>query len=309
VTPRPRTVEVLDPVDRWLHLGAIAGMAGALATGPALETPALAEMLGPLDPSLVHGASAAVLVVVAALHGVRVCLWWLEGRNPWGLLPRPTDLVSLLRALAPFGPPERRGRYSHQERLAYLGFAVVVPALLVTGWVEAHPTWAVRWIGPAGLMTAARTHAALGLAALIPLGWHLFFALLAPEKLPWNPAWITGRAPLTLAERSWPAWVEEAEAPEAVAEAAPPSVEDLLEAGNAAARARDWDTAAAAYREALSLYPGYSQALFNLGLVCRRAGRHEECRRALERFLEQDPFSPVAPRAREILARLEEDRG
>ncbi|GAB6061288.1 tetratricopeptide repeat protein [Deferrisoma palaeochoriense] len=305
--PRPRTVEVLDPVDRGLHFMATAGVLGALATGPALETPALGAGW-PVDPGFLHGVSAFLVALAAGLHLVRVALWWLEGRNPWGLVPRPGDLADLVRACLPWAKPPPRGRFSHRERFGYLGFWIGLLGLGITGWAVAHPGVVVEGVGPANLVRAARIHSALGLGLLLPLGWHLYFALVAPEKLPWNAAWITGRVSWYLAARAWPTWVGETERP-AEEEPRPPSVEDLLARGNQAAREGRWDEAAAAYREALALYPGYSQALFNLGAVYAKAGRTADARETLERFLEQDPFSPAAPRARELLSSLGVDRG
>ena len=93
----PSRVEVLDPVDRWLHLAAILGFAGVLASGPLLQSPRLAAQLG-LAKSLlvlVHGACGAALAALWSFHVVRICLAWLEGRNPTGLLPRPSDLREL----------------------------------------------------------------------------------------------------------------------------------------------------------------------------------------------------------------------
>lgn len=307
----PERIEVFDPVDRWLHLAALVGVVGALATGPLAESPGLALGLGPWAgaAAAAHGGLAALAGFAGALHLVRVTLVWLDGGSPWGLVPRPRDLADLGRTLLGVLGLARRGperdRFGYRERMAYAGFALGLPVLLASGWLVSHPAWAVGWIGPRGLVAAARVHAGAGLALCLPLGWHLYFAVLAPEKLWWNGAWITGRVRWATARRSWPAWARRVWGEVAPGdEASPPSVEALLEEGNAAARAGDWAAAARAYREALRLYPGYSQALFNLGVVCSRAGDREGAREALGRFLEQDPFSPVAPRARDLLTRL-----
>ena len=304
----PERIEIFDPVDRWLHLAALVGVVGALVTGPLAEGPGLALGLGPWARAAAsaHGGLAALAGFAGALHLVRVTLAWLDGGSPWGLVPRPGDLAELGRTL--LGPPgsgPERDRFGYRERVAYAGFALGLPVLLASGWVVSHPAWAVGWLGPGGLVAAARVHAAAGLALCLPLGWHLYFAVLAPEKLWWNGAWLTGRVRWDTARRSWPAWARRVSGEAAPAQGdSPPSVEALLERGNAAARAGDTAGAVRAYREALRLYPGYSQALFNLGVVCFRAGDRAGAREALGRFLEQDPFSPVAPRARDLLARL-----
>ncbi len=313
---RGERIEILDPVDRWIHWIAMAGVLGALASGPLLENPgwAAAAGIGPERVGAVHGVAAAAVAVAAGLHLARVALWWLEGRNPWGLVPRPGDLrdlvVALLHGVGVVRTLPDRDRFSHRERLGYLGLVAGLSVLLATGWMVSHPGLAVRWLGPDGLVGVARVHAAAGLALVLPLCWHIYFGLLAPEKLWWNPSWLTGRLPLVKAREVWPAWVEARLGPaRETGQEAMPSVEDLLDEGNRAARAGDWERARERYEEALRLYPGYVQALFNLGVVCLKAGDRVAARAALQRLLDQDPFGPAAPRARELLAGLEADAG
>ncbi len=312
---RPAFLEVLTPVDRWTHLAAAVGVLGALTTGPLIETPSLARAVGLSGgAATAHGVFATLAAAAWILHLVRVCLEWLEGRNPWGLVPRPSDAADLARALVR-GPDPGRERYSYRERLSYAAFLVAVPALVATGWAVGHPAAAVVALGPDGLLATARVHAAVGGLALPAVLWHLYFAVLAPEKLWWNPGWLTGRVPWSLARRAWPGWTARIEAELAPAgDRQPdevPSVQDLLEAGNRAARTGDLTAAAAAFQEALDLYPGYPQARFNLGVALLRAGDRDGARDALLGFLEQDPFGPAADRARELLARElgEVDRG
>ncbi len=317
MSSRPAFLEVLTPVDRWTHAAAVVGVVGALATGPLVESPAWAEAIGlPGGAGTAHGVFAALAAAAWVLHLVRVCLEWLEGRNPWGLVPRPSDAAELARTLVR-GPDPGRERYSYRERLPYAALLLAVPALVATGWAVGHPAAAVVALGPDGLLATARVHAAVGGLAMPVVLWHLYFAVLAPEQLWWNPAWLTGRVPWDLARRAWPGWTARIEAELALAgnrqpdEA--PSVQDLLEAGNRAARDGDLSAAAAAFQEALDLYPGYPQARFNLGVTLLRAGDRDGARQALRGVLEQDPFGPAADRARELLSRElcdgEVDRG
>ncbi|MHB8767008.1 MAG: tetratricopeptide repeat protein, partial [Deferrisomatales bacterium] len=150
-------------------------------------------------------------------------------------------------------------------------------------------------------------HAGAGSLLVPVLLWHLYFAQLHPAALSWRAPWLGGRVAWDQAEHRWPAWTRrwaESLGPGPEAEPAAPSVEALLEAGNRAARTGRFADAEAAYQEALRVYPGYSQALYNLGAARLRAGDPAGAREALERFLGQDPFSPVAARARELLAGL-----
>ncbi len=313
----PSHVEVLDPVDRWLHLGAVVGGLGALFTGPLLRFPGTAEWFGVSVPAagFAHGALASLALAAWGLHLVRVCLAWLDGRNPWDLVPRPSDLreawEDLREGVGPDAPEAGRGRYSYRERTPYGAFQLALPLLCTTGWVVSHPGAAAGWLGAGGLVSASEFHAALGLLTIPFLLWHVYFAHLQPAALYWNGAWITGKVPWGRLEAMWPGWAREITAevlPEGVEEPESPSVQSLLEEGNRAAREGRYGEAASAYEEALRLYPGYSQALYNLGVARARQGERDSASEALERFLEQDPFSPVAGRARDLLDELRRNR-
>ncbi len=311
----PASVEVLDSVDRLLHGLAALGVLGALATGVVAESPALAAAAG-LDHRVVraaHGAFGAAAVAAWVLHGVRLCLAWLGGESTWGLMPRWRDLGAFGRALGwGLGLARERpawGRFSYRERVPYGLQLVLLPALAGTGWLVAHPAWGVGLLGAQGLVQVAALHAAGG-ALLVPVVlWHLFFAHGQPGALFWNGAWIHGRAPWWRVERLRPGWARElgtSVTPVAGA-AATVDVEALLDRGNRAAREHRWAEAEAAYREALEVYPGYAQALFNLGVVRARAGDRRGAREALESFVAKDPFGPAADRAREVLRQLGEE--
>jgi hypothetical protein len=296
------------------------GGLGALVTGPLLETPALAEALGLARGGLsaLHGGCAGALALAWGFHLVRICLAWLEGRNPWGLLPRPSDAASLVRSLlrglgVPMAP-SIRGRFTYRERVSYFAFLVAVPLLALTGWTTSHPARSFALVGTDGLPLAALAHSAAGLL-LVPFTiWHVYFALVQPGALFWNGTWITGKSSWARVVRVRPDWARElAEEVSPITETQdqPPSVEELLESGNRAAREGRFTEAEQAYSEALELYPGYSQALFNLGVVRLRAADSSGAREALKRFLEQDPFGPAASRAQKLLEQIrgEETRG
>ncbi|MBI5018060.1 MAG: tetratricopeptide repeat protein [Deltaproteobacteria bacterium] len=309
-------VRVLEPADLWAHGAAAMGTVAALLTGPLLHAPALAGRLGLslAAAGTIHAAAAAIAGAGAALHLTRVCLAWLGGHETVGLLPSRADLRELLDALA-FGAylrpsPPVWGRYSYREKVPYLAFGLGLPLSFATGYAVGFPEATVGLFGPRMLLTLASVHEAVGLVLVPFLLWHLFFAQLQPGALFWNSAWLTGREPWSRVVRTRPGWAASLTAapevgpaePEAVAEAL--SVEHFLSEGNRAARDGRYDEAEAAYREALSLYPGYSQALFNLGVACARGGKPDRAREALTRFLEQDPFNPVAPKARQILEEI-----
>lgn len=311
---RPSHVEVFDPVDRWIHLGVALGGVGALLTGALVGFPGAAARLGlgTGGAGVAHGAFAALVLASWGLHLARVCMAWLDGRNPLGLVPRLSDLREAWQVLrgGAGASPAARGRYSYRERIPYGVLHAALPVVCATGWAMSHPGLSAGPLGADGLVAASAIHAAVGLLTLPFVLWHVYFAHLQPAALWWNGAWITGKVPWSRLEEMWPGWAAEIAAElspggdDGPAEA--PSVQALLEEGNRAAREGLYAEAEAAYDTALRLYPGYSQALYNLGVARARAGKSDGAVEALERFLEQDPFSPVAPRARELLAQLRE---
>ncbi|RMG58263.1 MAG: tetratricopeptide repeat protein, partial [Deltaproteobacteria bacterium] len=62
-------------------------------------------------------------------------------------------------------------------------------------------------------------------------------------------------------------------------------------------------------REALSLYPAYSQAHYNLAVLLRKMGRREECLEQCRKFLQVDPFHPLTERVREMMREVGEGEG
>lgn len=86
-------------------------------------------------------------------------------------------------------------------------------------------------------------------------------------------------------------------------------VRDLLEEGNRLTRHGRYEDAAAAFEEAIRLYPEYSQARFNLGVARMRQGRMDLAAEQFRRFVETDPFNPMAEKARELLREAASDAG
>jgi hypothetical protein len=86
-------------------------------------------------------------------------------------------------------------------------------------------------------------------------------------------------------------------------------VRDRLEEGNMHAREGRFEEAAACFEEAIRLYPEYSQARYNLGIVRMRQGKTDLAASQFRRFLEMDPFNPMAERAKEMLKDLASEGG
>lgn len=81
-------------------------------------------------------------------------------------------------------------------------------------------------------------------------------------------------------------------------------IESLLESGNKLAKENRFLDAAEEYRKALMQFPGYSQAQYNLALVLEKAGKIKEALMEYQRFMEIDPFHPLAQKVRTAIERL-----
>lgn len=313
----PAHVEIFDPIDRWIHGAAMAGVTGALLTGALVQSSSLGRAvgLGAGVLTLVHGSLAAAALTAWVLHLARVLLQWLESGSRWGLLLRPGDFLEMARGAAwgfGFGrTPPRRGRFNYRERFSYTLFVLALPLMAVSGLAVGQPARFHGLLGNGGLMAAASLHAGLGLWLVLVLAWHLYFALLQPGMLWLNLSWVTGRLDWEKVERVRPDWAAEilggftdgADAPPAEPDEAV-SAEDLLNQGNAAAHQGKYRVAVQFYDQALALYPGYSQALFNLGVALTRLNERERAREVLQHYLAEDQFGPMSGQARMLLRRL-----
>jgi cytochrome b subunit of formate dehydrogenase len=313
----PESMEVLSPVDRSLHGLAALGLVGALCSGPLLRMPGFFPSFAGSKSAAVssaHALFAGLALLALALHLARVCMLWLEGKSPWGLVPRPSDVSALLRGvlwnLGLSGRP-CYGRYSYRERLGYAALIGMSLPMAASGLVIAKPAWFLQTLGGGALVAVGSIHAALGFCCLLALLWHIFFAQFQPGALWVNPAAFNGKLSWDRLAQTRPDWADELlgrpqAGPEEEGEAKQAAtVEALLEEGNLAAREGRFAEAVRLYEEALVLYPGYSQALYNLGVARLKTGDAAGCRDALNRYLAQDSFGPVATRARELLKQAE----
>ena len=58
------------------------------------------------------------------------------------------------------------------------------------------------------------------------------------------------------------------------------------------------------FEDALILYPGYSQARFNLGVARWKSGKEDLAEEQFRMFIDMDPFNPMAEKARDMLGSL-----
>lgn len=209
------------------------------------------------------------------------------------------------------------GKYAPGEKGDYL--AVLLLSILVasTGILLAWPS-RLGIPGRSAFGWLRTLHAAFGAAWILHLLTNHVAARWFSSPAAFRRSILWGTVPLPLAEVR-PGWVEELvrkkvliPAPEtAMAEDAMQSrqVRSLLEEGNLHAREGRYAEASATFEKTLSLFPDYSQARFNLAISRMKEGRDDLAAEQFGRFIANDPFNPMAARAKELLDSIREKGG
>lgn len=206
-------------------------------------------------------------------------------------------------------PSPRTGKYAPEEKGDYLAILLWSVLLAGSGIV-------LRWPGSLGVPGPVAygwlrvIHAGCGAAFSIHvLIAHIPGRWFRPSRA-FRRAMITGMIPREEAETR-PGWVADLEAEgvlipiprEVTSETTQESgqVRNLLEKGNLLVQEGKFGEAAGHFEEALKLYPGYSQARFNLGVARWKEGKPDLAVEQFRLFIDMDPFNPMAERARDML--------
>jgi hypothetical protein len=270
----------------------------ATAAGTALVvTAAISPFVSSGRPARYH--------VVAGMAGTAIFFYHLLALGAIGIRDDvPAEKVAFLPHAG-----SKASKYNAEERGDYLNVLLWSALLVVSGIL-------LRWPGrfgipgPRAYFWLRAFHAGCGAAWVIHLlsGHVTRRWFQAPEMF--RRAIFTGTVPLSEASTraDWIAELVSAgllvPAPaETVTEDHRESgqVRDLLEKGNRLTREGRYEEALAAFEEALTLYPQYSQARYNLGIVRMKMGDMERAGEQFRMFIEADPFNPVAGKAREML--------
>jgi cytochrome b subunit of formate dehydrogenase len=257
---------------------------------------------------------------------------YVEGLNmsSFPLAWRRSDLDELkLQAGFVLGRREtlpEAGVFRPAQKALYWGTGLILTMLVLTGLLVG------RWesFGGPGLLPylsfSANIHRGFSLFLLAVFLWHLYGVLTWRGS--WAPqwSWITGSLREDLAKAMVPGHYQKVlrreeerlasisrktkeEQAEEEWRLEKEAVEEDLEAGNRLAREEKFVDALFHYRRALERYPGYSQAHYNMAIVLRKMGERRMAVESFRRFVEEDPFHPLASKAQEHIVEIEKEGG
>ncbi|HWR97673.1 MAG TPA: cytochrome b/b6 domain-containing protein, partial [Candidatus Methanoperedens sp.] len=296
-------------------------VSGTLATGLLLGRP---SGVGARGWHLLLGFAALALLVYHLLY--LTVRGYVEARG-WSTFPLRWARGDWAAVAAEFrylaGRTAERpeaGEFRVSQRAFYWWCLAATLALAVTGIGVGY--W--ERLGSLGLLTPlAQAHRGCALVFLATCLWHLH-GVLVWEGLWWPEwSWLGGSLDAEKAQRKVPgAWRRHLEKQGELAAAAQISAPDErvrarqvqekeevqaeLERGNTLALEERYVEALHHYRRALELYPGYSQALYNMARVLARMGERQMARETYRQFLDADPFHPLARKAQEAVRELAE---
>lgn len=261
---------------------------------------------------IVQGAWPGRIHIIAGLGGAGLFLYHVIALVAIGIR---NDVPMRQVAFLP-SAHDLDGKYVPEERKDYLNLLACSFLLSVTGIF-------LRWPGRLGVsgMEALSwlrvMHAGCGAACVVHLFTVHVNARWFRSPASFRRAILHGTVPLADAEIR-AGWIADlvssgilVPAPfESLPEERRESqrVRRLLEEGNRLARDEDYDRAAGAFAEALEIFPGYSQAMFNLGVARMKQGRSDLAGEQFRKFIETDPFNPMAQKARELLLEIARER-
>jgi cytochrome b subunit of formate dehydrogenase len=212
---------------------------------------------------------------------------------------------------------ELEGKYSVEERRDYLALIGWTFVLAVTGLFL---RWPAR-LGVSGIEALSWIrviHAGCGAAWIA----HIFIGHINGRWFGASPSFrraiISGNVPLSDAEKR-SGWIRDLagagvliplpseKMPEDLSESQ--RVRNLLEEGIRLAREEKYEGAEGAFSEALGYMPEYSQAMFNLGVALMKQGKKDLAVEQFRKFMETDPFNPMAQKAKELLQEIAASQG
>jgi cytochrome b subunit of formate dehydrogenase len=172
----------------------------------------------------VHYAASIVFVAAALFHAVYHGL-----RGDRGMIPRKGDLRTSIEVMKTFfgkGKEPPFHKYLPEQRLAYVGMAVIIAMLILSGLVKTWKNVYAPDMSYTVVLWATWVHNIGFVLFVLAFVAHLAAIVLKPNR-PMLRGILTGAVSLDYAEHRHPLWIAEIEGAEAAkAEPPAPSKED-----------------------------------------------------------------------------------
>ena len=156
----------------------------------------------------VHYAASIVFVAAALFHAVYHGL-----RGDRGMIPRRGDLKTSIEVMKSFfgkGKEPPFHKYLPEQRLAYIGMAVIIAMLIVSGLVKTYKNLYAPDLSYAVVLWATWVHNIGFVLFILAFAAHIGAILLKPNR-PMLRGILTGSVRLDYAEHRHPLWIAEIE--------------------------------------------------------------------------------------------------
>lgn len=197
--------------ERCQHLALLLAFVVLALTGFMLRYPEAwwCRWIWQLGPGLfeargtVHRAAGILLLAAGAWH-LGYVVATERGRRFWrDMRPSPGDLADAVRAMAfALGVSRKKprfARFSYVEKSEYWAVLWGTAIMGTTGVVMWFEETFIELLSKLGWDAARAIHFYEAVLATLAIAvWHLYHVVFKPGVYPMNPAWLTGRIPLSL---------------------------------------------------------------------------------------------------------------
>jgi cytochrome b subunit of formate dehydrogenase len=276
----------------------------------------------------IHNSTGVLIISLVFFHLASLAYLWIKSEKFFRLIDMKLtwdDLTAIknifLHLFLLKGKPEF-GRYTFFQKIDYFVSSICLIILAITGFILMFPVASTSFISISWLPISIQLHSSISaLFTVFILISHIFNTHLHPEKLYFNTVWIYG----TLTEEKMKLMhsleykkmlKKEADIKENIIKKAEEiekeskvkkekkMLEDYLKEGNALAQSGEYAQAVERYKEAIEIYPNYSQARFNLGVAYKKNKQYKEAITAFKEFVDMDPFNEMVTSANSNIEKL-----
>jgi cytochrome b subunit of formate dehydrogenase len=156
----------------------------------------------------IHYVASVVFIAAAFFH-----LAYHGLLRDWGLLPRKGDMkasIDVVKSFFGFGEEPPFDKYLPEQRLAYLGTAVIIGVLVLTGLIKTYKNVYAPDLSHALVFWATTLHNLFFVLFILVFVGHIGAILLKPNR-PMIRGIFTGAVRLDYAKHRHPLWLAEIE--------------------------------------------------------------------------------------------------